>query len=79
MYDDVIKRIITEMFEKVDDMSDIEMFYIYMIQNTPLFTKIYRELMTEELIKRGTCPNCHRDLDNGYCKKCNILYEGDSL
>ena len=71
----IFKRFILELFEKIEDMSDIEMFYEYMSMHPTMFLNEYRDLMRQELIKRYTCPDCHYGLVNNTCPKCKVQFE----
>ncbi len=72
---DIFTQTIKKLFDKLDTISDITFLYDCMKLHPTMFLNEYKELMREELIKKGICPDCRANLIDRACLRCKILYD----
>lgn len=72
---DIFKQTLKKLFDKLDTTSDTIFLYDCIKLHPTMFLNEYRELMREELIKKGICPECKAYLIDRACQRCKILYD----
>ena len=72
---DIFTQTIKGLFTKLETTEEIAFLYDCMKLHPTMFLNEYRELMREELIKKGICPECRAYLIDRACQRCKILYD----